>query len=102
MLESPEFKDLQLQPSEKNGIEVLRGILKAKTPDEVARLTRGLEFDAPSWKEEKASAIAVGKAGEAFRPPPQILQPPAVVKQPREDEPQVAPTEGRTRKRLGP
>jgi len=108
------YGDLQQQPGNKTGLEALAGLLKAASPEELARLANGLKFDAPVWPKDPVRqtdrhAPADGqlqgvqnKQGEpTFRPlPPVMQQPVPIFKKPESDRSRQH-DDGRP-KRLGP
>lgn len=111
------FKSLERQPDGRDGLRVLKDLLKAGSAEEIARLANGLRFDAPIWPKDPIRQseqhhpadqehLQLAKAGEAgMRPMPQIMQAPVPIQRRVEDtdpSPQDHHDDHGTHKKLSP
>jgi hypothetical protein len=114
------YKELQRQPDGKNGLQVMTELLKAKTPEEVARLAQEQKFDAPVWPKdpmrqtdprypadrEPPPMVQNTKMGDpqqqVLRPTPQVMAPVVPPFQRVQQPGESRETRNGTNKRLGP
>ncbi|MBK7861410.1 MAG: hypothetical protein IPJ65_22905 [Archangiaceae bacterium] len=113
------YKQLQRQPDGKDGLAALAELLRAKTPEEVAKLAQGQKFDAPVWPKDAArqgdphhpadrevpqqNQVKMGDPqAPVFKPVPPIMQPPVPIGQRVVQPGESAQSQNGTHQRLGP